>query len=209
MSRVCNKYLNSYDDSVDHISLVENVYLIPFCFVCHADRDELITFKTSIRTYLYRLRKLSFVLNLPGETILEKDDLYWFDLDHHGVQYEIDTNETNSIMFLYTLPYLLNSQRQVHNNTFARRSQIERKINYIQWIVDDDPLSIDTSLVYLQNVHSLTWFYNIQVNSIHVEIEIFKDFIYLGNNSKSTSMVLSTSSPTLCCAQFRTESIQV
>ena len=198
MSKVCNKYLNSYDDSVDHLPLVENVYLILFFFVCRVDRDELITFKTGIRTCLYRLRKLGFVLNLPGETILEKHDLYWFDLDHHGVQYEIDTNETNSIMLLYTLPYLLSSQRQVHNNTFARRSQIERKINYIQWIVDDDPLAIDTSLVYLQNVHSLKWFYDIQVNSIHVKIEIFNDFIYLANNSKSTSMVRSTSSPTLC-----------
>ncbi|UJR07445.1 hypothetical protein I4U23_011731 [Adineta vaga] len=57
------------------------------------DRDELVTFKTSIRTYLYRLHKLGFVLNLP---------------------------------------------------------------------VDDDPLSIESSLVYLQNVHSLKWFYDIQ-----------------------------------------------
>ncbi|CAF1444827.1 unnamed protein product [Adineta ricciae] len=126
------------------------------------DRDELNIFKTSMKTRLYCLRKLKFILNLPDDTVFEDDDLYWFNLGHRGIQYEIDKNETESKIVLYTLPYSLNCQRQVRNNAFIQHSQIERKIDYIQWVVDDDPLSIENSLVYLQNTHFLKWFYVIQ-----------------------------------------------
>ncbi len=167
--------------------------MIPFCFYC-ADRDELFMFKSSITTYLRRLRQLHFVLYLPVETIIEKNDLYWFDLDHRAVQNEIDNNGKNTVMLLYTVPYLLSNQRQLHNHTFARRSQTSGKINHIQWIVDCAPLSINTTLTHLRHVHWLQWFYDIQVCDMHIFIDILNHLTYLGNNSKSTFVVPGASS---------------
>jgi hypothetical protein len=80
--------------------------------------------------------------------------LNWFNLDHHDLQYEIDSG-----MLPSTLPYLLKSQRQVLNHIFARHPHIERQISHIRWIVDNDPLSINDSLAHLQYVHSLEWVY--------------------------------------------------
>ncbi|CAF1121845.1 unnamed protein product [Rotaria sp. Silwood1] len=65
-------------------------------------------------------------------------------------------------MLLYTVPYLLNHQRQVHNHTFGRRLTINNKINHIQWVVDRDPLSINTTLTQFQHVNSLELYYDIK-----------------------------------------------
>ena len=127
------------------------------------------TFKSDIRTRLCSLRQLAFILHLPEYTILEQDDLHWFNLGHHEVRYEI-----NSDMLLYTLPYLLNSQRRLHNHTFAQRPQMEGRINHIEWIVDDDPLSINVSLDRLKHLHSLKWFYVIQVRSHQSQYSSFQ-----------------------------------
>src|SRR5690349_21511005 len=101
------------------------------------------------------LRCLRFLLYLPAETKLENIDLYWFNLSHHTVEYEI-----NGLMVLYTVPYLLNSQRQVYNHTFGRQSTINNSINHIEWIIDRDPLSIDTTLTHFQYVNSLVLFFD-------------------------------------------------
>lgn len=144
---------------MNHHSIIENTDSIRlFFFSNYLDRDELLTFKSAIRTHLYCLHQLAFILLLPEDTILEKDDLHWFNLGHHGVQYEMDSE-----MLLYTVPYPLSSQRRVHNHTFARRLQRECRINHIEWIVDDDPLSTNISLKHLQYVQSLKWFYIVQV----------------------------------------------
>ena len=90
--------------------------------------------------------------------MLEKDDLHWFHLGHRDVQYEI-----GSEMLLYTLPYRLDSHRQLHNHTFGRRSLIPNRIEHLEWIVDDDPLAVNSSIVRLQYIHSLNWFYRVQV----------------------------------------------
>ena len=111
------------------------------------------------------LRCLRFLLYLPAETKLENIDLYWFNLSHHTVEYEI-----NGLMILYTVPYLLNSQRQVYNHTFGRQSTINNDINHIQWIVDRDPSSIDTTLTHFQYVNSLVICFDIQVNLFHVNL---------------------------------------
>ena len=109
---------------------------------------------------MIRLRCLRFILYLPGETKIENIDLNWFYLNDHTVQYEI-----NRLMVLYTVPYLLNSQRQVYNHTFVQQqSTINKNINHIEWIIDRDPLSIDTTLIHFQYVNSLVLFVDFQVN---------------------------------------------
>ncbi|UJR07961.1 hypothetical protein I4U23_012240 [Adineta vaga] len=109
------------------------------------------------------LRCLRFLFYLPGETKLENIDLYWFNLNHDTVEYEI-----NGMMILYTVPYLLNSQRQVYNHTFAGQSTINNSINHIEWIVDRDPLSIDTTLVHFQHVKSLVLFFDLQEMNMNI-----------------------------------------
>ena len=141
----------------------------PFCFFKFSDRNELIGFKNCIANFMIHLRCLHFVLYLPVETKLENIDLYWFCLNHHTVEYEI--NEL--MMILYTVPYLLNSQRRIHNHTFGRQSTINNNITHIQWIIDRDPLSIDTTLVHCQYVYSLVLFFDIRVNIQYKYIWIF------------------------------------
>lgn len=143
---------------MNHLSIIENIDSIPLFFKNYLDRDELLTFKSAIRTCLCCLRQLAFILVLPEDTILEKEDLHWFNLDRQGVQYEMDSE-----MLLYTLPYPLSSQRQVYNHTFARPLESECRINHLEWIVDDDPLSINVSLERLKYVQSLKWFCIVQV----------------------------------------------
>jgi hypothetical protein len=120
---------------------------------------------------MVHLRCLRFLLYLPAETILENTDLYWFNLSQHSVEYEI-----NGLMTLYTVPYLLNSQRQVHNHTFGRQMTMNKNIHHIEWIIDRDPLSIDTTLTHFQYVHSLVLFVDIQVNIQCKFMDIFIRF---------------------------------
>jgi hypothetical protein len=138
---------------------IENVYVISLCF-SYVDKNELITLKNSIRTFLVCLRNLQFVISLPVETKLEKIDLYWFDLNHRAVEYEI-----NERILLYTVPYLLNSQRTVYNHTCGGQSTINNKINHIQWTVDCIPLSINSTLTQFQYVNSLELYYDIKVRN--------------------------------------------
>jgi hypothetical protein len=119
-------------------------------YFLYVDKNELITFKSSIKKFLICLRHLHFVLYLPVETKLEKRDLYWFDLNHRAVEYEI-----NEFIVFYTVPYLLNNQRQVYNHTFGLRSTINHNINHIQWIVDCNSSSINSTLNQFQYVNSL------------------------------------------------------
>ena len=142
--------------------LADNISLFVFVF---SDKNELIVFKSCITDVMICLRCLRFLLYLPAETKLENIDLYWFNLSHHTVEYEI-----NGLMILYTVPYLLNSQRQVYNHTFGRQSTINNDINHIQWIVDRDPSSIDTTLTHFQYVNSLVICFDIQVNLFHVNL---------------------------------------
>ena len=95
------------------------------CYV--KDKNELLVFKSYITNFLIRLRCLRFLLYLPAETKLENIDLYWFNLNHHTVQYEI-----HELMVLYTVPYPLNIQRQVDNHTFGQQSTINNNIHHIQ-----------------------------------------------------------------------------
>ena len=137
--------------------LADNISLFVFVF---SDKNELIVFKSCITDVMICLRCLRFLLYLLAETKLENIDLYWFNLSHHTVEYEI-----NGLMILYTVPYLLNSQRQVYNHTFVQQqSTINKNINHIEWIIDRDPLSIDTTLIHFQYVNSLVLFLDIQVN---------------------------------------------
>jgi hypothetical protein len=159
----------------------------------YVDKNELITFKSGIRNVLVCLRRLHFVLYLPAETKVEKTDLYWFDLNHRGVEYEI-----NEVMLLYTIPYLLNSQRQVQNHTFGLRSTINNKMNHIQWLVDRDPLSINTTLIHFRHVNSLELDYDIIVRNHHNSINDHIDLNCLGNKSESMFLVSSTTSFALC-----------
>jgi hypothetical protein len=117
---------------------------------------------------MIQLCRLHFVLYLPAETRLEKIDLYWFDLDHHTVEYEI-----NEVMFLYTVPYLLNSQRQVYNHTIGRYSTINNNITHIEWIIDRDLLSINTTLTHFEHVNSFHLFFDIKVSIKCKSIDIF------------------------------------
>ena len=142
--------------------LADNISLFVFVF---SDKNELIVFKSCITDVMICLRCLRFLLYLPAETKLENIDLYWFNLSHHTVEYEI-----NGLMILYTVPYLLNSQREVYNHTFGRQSTINNDINHIQWIVDRDPSSIDTTLTHFQYVNSLVICFDIQVNLFHVNL---------------------------------------
>jgi hypothetical protein len=128
-------------------------------FFLYVDKNELIAFKSCIKTFMIQLRRLHFVLYLPAETRLEKIDLYWFNLDHHTVEYEI-----NEVMLLYTVPFLLNGQRQVYNHTFGRYSTINNNISHIEWIIDRDPLSIDTTLTHFQHVNSLYLIFDVKVS---------------------------------------------
>ena len=130
-----------------------------------SDKNELIQFKRCIRNVMIRLCCLRFLLYLPAETKIENIDLNWFYLNHTTVEYEI-----NRLMILYTVPYLLNSQRQVYNHTFGQQSTINNDINHIQWIVDRDPSSIDTTLTHFQYVNSLVICFDIQVNLFHVNL---------------------------------------
>ncbi|CAF3776891.1 unnamed protein product [Rotaria sp. Silwood1] len=123
------------------------------------DKNELIVFKSCITNFMICLRCLHFVLYIPAETKLENIDVYWFNLSHHTVEYEI-----NELMVLYKVPYLLNSQRQVYNHTFGRQSTINNNITHIQWTIDRDPLSINTTLTHFQHVNSLVLFFDIKVN---------------------------------------------
>lgn len=122
------------------------------------DKNELMTFKNAVRNDLICLRRLHFVLFLPIETKLDEIDLYWFDLNHRAVEYEI-----NEVMLLYTVPYLLNSQQQLCNHTFGRRSTVNEKIDHMKWAINCDPSSINASLAHLQHVNSLEFFYDIKV----------------------------------------------
>ncbi|CAF4015693.1 unnamed protein product [Rotaria sp. Silwood1] len=128
------------------------------------DNNELIVFKSCIRNFMICLRCLRFLFYLPAETKLEKIDLDWFNLSHHTVEYEI-----NGLMVLYTVPYPLNSQRQVYNHTFGRQSTINNNINHIEWIIDCDPLSIDTTLTHFQYVNSLVLFFDIKEMNINMD----------------------------------------
>ena len=139
------------------------------------------------------MRHLQFVFHLPVETNLEKIDLYWFNLNHSAVEYE-----TDEVMLLYTVPYLLRSQRQVHNHAFGRRLTINNKINHIEWVIDRDPLSINTTLTHFQHVHSLMLYYDIHVKNQCNSISILIDLDCLGNESKSMFLASSTSSFTSC-----------
>ena len=122
------------------------------------------TFKSSITSFLICLHNLQFVLYLPVETKIEKIDLYWFHLNHRAVEYEI-----NEVILLYTVPYLLNSQRKVYNHTFGRRST-NNKIDHIQWTVDCDSLSINNTLTHFQYVNSLELYYRITVRNERVSL---------------------------------------
>ena len=115
------------------------------------------------------LRCLQFVLYLPVETKLENVDLDWFNLNHDTVQYEI--NEL--MMILYTVPYLLNNQRQVYNHTFLRQSTMNNKITDIQWGLDRDLLSFDRTLIHFQHVNSLFLFIDIKVKIFNESRWIF------------------------------------
>ncbi|CAF3913366.1 unnamed protein product, partial [Rotaria sp. Silwood1] len=128
------------------------------------DNNELIVFKSCIRNFMICLRCLRFLFYLPAETKLEKIDLDWFNLSHHTVEYEI-----NGLMVLYTVPYPLNSQRQVYNHTFGRQSTINNNISHIEWIIDCDPLSIDTTLTHFQYVNSLVLFFDIKEMNINID----------------------------------------
>jgi hypothetical protein len=134
------------------------------------------------------LRCLRFLLYLPAETKLENIDLYWFNLSHHTVEYEI-----NGLMVLYTVPYLLNSQRQVYNHTFGRQSTINNSINRIEWIIDRDPLSIDTTLTHFQYVNSLVLFFDIKVNIQCKSMDIFIYLDCLGNEYERRFLACITS----------------
>ena len=79
------------------------------------------------------------------------------------VEYEI-----NEVILLYTVPYLLNSQRKVYKHTFERRSTNNNKINHIQWTVNCDPLSINNILTHFQYVNSLELYYDIKVRNERV-----------------------------------------
>ncbi len=131
----------------------------------YADKNELITLKSSITSFLVCLRNLQFVIYLPVETKLEKIDLYWFDLNHRAVEYEI-----NEVILLNTVPYLLNSQRKVYNHTFGRQSTINNKINHIQWTVDCNPSSINITLTQFQYVNSLELYYDIKVRNERISL---------------------------------------
>lgn len=115
------------------------------------------------------LRSLHFVFYLPVQTKVENIDLDWFCLNHHAVQYEI--NEL--MMILYTVPYPLNSQRQISNDTFGRQLTINKNINHIQWTIDRDCLSIDRTLIHFQHVSSLVLFIDIQVGIFNGDLQIF------------------------------------
>ncbi|CAF4092816.1 unnamed protein product [Rotaria sordida] len=104
---------------------------------------------------MIHLRRLHFILYLPVQTRLDDIDLYWFNLDHHTVEYEI-----NEVIFLYTIPYLLNSQRRVYNNSVAQQSTINNNITHIEWIIDHDLLSIAKTLLHFEHVKSLHLFFN-------------------------------------------------
>ncbi|UJR29379.1 hypothetical protein I4U23_010591 [Adineta vaga] len=121
------------------------------------DKNELAEFKSCIIKLMKCLRCLRFVLYLPAETKLENTDLYWFNFNHHSVEYEI-----NELLVLYTVPYLLNSQRQVYNHILAQQSTINNNINQIEWIIDRDPLSISNTLTHFQHVRSLALCFNIK-----------------------------------------------
>ncbi|CAF1403453.1 unnamed protein product [Adineta ricciae] len=127
------------------------------------DKNELVAFKSCFTNFMIRLHCLRFVLYLPGETKLENPDLYWFNLSHQTVEYVIDR-----MMILYTVPYPLNSQRQVYNHTFGRQATINKSIDHIEWIVDRDPLSIDTTLTHFQHVNSLVFSVDIQEMNINI-----------------------------------------
>ncbi|CAF4307506.1 unnamed protein product [Rotaria sp. Silwood2] len=146
---------------VKSISQVESLILMN-CNV--KDKNELIVFKSCITNFMICLCCLHFVLYLPAETKLENIDLYWFNLSHHTVVYEI-----NELMVLYTVPYLLNSQRQVYNHTFGRQSTINNNITHIEWTIDRDPLSINTTLTHFQHVNSLVLFFDIKEMNINLD----------------------------------------
>ncbi|CAF3022008.1 unnamed protein product [Rotaria sp. Silwood2] len=124
-------------------------------FIVIKDKNELITFKDCIKTIMIHLHRLHFILYLPVQTRLDDIDLYWFNLDHHTVEYEI-----NEVIFLYTIPYLLNSQRRVYNNSVAQQSTINNNITHIEWIIDHDLLSIAKTLLHFEHVKSLHLFFN-------------------------------------------------
>jgi hypothetical protein len=120
------------------------------------------------------LRCLRFILYLPPKTKLEEIDFYWFNLNHHTIKYEI-----NRFMVLYTVPYMLNSQRQVYNHSFGRQSTINNNIIHINWTINRDYLSINTTLGHFQHVNSLTLL--VVIIKVHSQCLFFLViFIYLG-----------------------------
>jgi hypothetical protein len=133
----------------------------------YIDKNELITFKDCIKTIMIHLRRLHFILYLPVQTRLDDIDLYWFNLDHHTVEYQI-----NEVIFLYTIPYLLNNQRRVYNNSVAQQSTINNNITHIEWIIDHDLFSIAKTLLHFEHVKSLHLFFNMTVNIQYEFIQI-------------------------------------
>ena len=119
---------------------------------------------------MFCLRCLHFVLYLPVETKLENVDLDWFNLNHDTVQYEI--NELT--MLLYTVPYLLNSQRQVYH-TLLRQSTMNKNITDIQWRIDRDLLSLDQTLIHFRHVDSLFL-------SIDMKVKIFNECRWISSS---------------------------
>ena len=105
------------------------------------------------------------MIYLPVETKLEKIDLYWFNLNHRAVEYEI-----NEKILLYTVPYLFNSQRTVYNHIFGQQSTINNKINHIQWTVDCNFSSINSTLTQFQYVNSLELYYDIKVRNERISL---------------------------------------
>ena len=130
---------------------------------------------------MIRLYRLHFVLYLPVETKLEKLDLDWSKLDHQAVEYEI-----NDVMFLYTVPSILNSQRRVCNETFVQQSTINNDITHIEWVINRDLLSLDTTLVHFQHVQSLQLVFDVTVSIEYELLHIFICINSLGNEIRST-----------------------
>ena len=146
--------------------------IILFGVLPFLDANELLAFRSCIGSVMVRLRCLRFVLYLPVKTKVEEIDLYWFDLSHDGVEYEID-----GLLILYTVPYPLSSQRQVYNHSFGRHSTLNKNINDMEWIIDWDSSSFHRTLNHFQYVRSIVLFVDIQVNTSRAILASYVFFI--------------------------------